>query len=63
MNMAYIRQPSPDSGLGFQAKVLKMFRSVPFLLGTDWAEWFGFDRPFTFLDARSLGAQIVFLGP
>ena len=32
-NMAHIRQSRPDSGLGFQAKVLKTFRDVPYLIG------------------------------
>ena len=27
--MAHIRQPRPDSGLGFQVKVLKLFNVVP----------------------------------
>ena len=27
--MAHIRQPRPDSGLGFQAKVLETFQGVP----------------------------------
>ena len=28
-NMAHVRQPRPDSGLGFQEKVLKPFRRFP----------------------------------
>jgi hypothetical protein len=31
-NMAHIRQSRPDSGLGFQVKVLKLFKGVPSLL-------------------------------
>jgi len=33
--MAHIRQPRPDSGLGFQVKVLETFQVVPSLLGSD----------------------------
>ena len=32
-NMAHIRQPRPDSGIGFQVKVLKPFSVVPSSLG------------------------------
>ena len=32
--MAHIRQSGPDSGLGFQVKVLKMFLVVPSSLGS-----------------------------
>ena len=32
-NVAHIRQSRPDSGLGFQAKVLKMFQVAPSSLG------------------------------
>jgi len=32
-NMAHVRQSRPDSGLGFQAKVLKIFSSVPSSFG------------------------------
>ena len=31
--MALIRQPGPDSGLGFDVEVLKPFEVVPFFLG------------------------------
>ena len=30
--MAHVRQSCPDSGLGFQAKVLETFKVVPFSL-------------------------------
>ena len=33
-NMAHIRQSRPDSGLGFQVKVLKTLKVVPSLLGS-----------------------------
>ena len=33
-NMAHIRQSRPDSGLGFQAKVLETFSAVPSSLGS-----------------------------
>jgi len=33
-NMAHVRQSRPDSGLGFQVKVLKPFKVVPFSLGS-----------------------------
>jgi hypothetical protein len=32
--MAHIRQSRPDSGLGFQVKVLKIFQVVPSSLGS-----------------------------
>jgi len=33
-NMAHIRQPRPDSGLGFQVKVIRTFQIGPSLLGS-----------------------------
>ena len=33
MNMAHMRQSRPDSGLGFQVKVLTTIQGVPFSLG------------------------------
>jgi len=35
-SMAHIRQSRPDSGLGFQANVLKPFKGVPSSLGSGW---------------------------
>ena len=40
--MAHVRQSRPDSGLGFQAKVLKTFQSVPCSLGC--CRVFGYDN-------------------
>ena len=36
--MALIRQSGPDSGLGFQLKVLKAFTDVPSSLGSGFGE-------------------------
>ena len=35
-NMAYIRQSRPDSGLGFQVKVVEAFQLVLSSLGSGW---------------------------
>ena len=36
--MAHVRQSRPDSGTGFQAKVLKTFQVAPSSLGSGWSK-------------------------
>ena len=45
MNMAYVRQSRPDSGLGIQLKVIETSQGAPSLLGTGHQRLAGLDQP------------------
>ena len=65
--MAHIREPRPDSGLVFEAKVLKTFQLVPFSLGADgcspgparsrWAPRSCFHPPWSAFRGEGLGVR------
>ena len=54
-DMAHIRQSRPDSGLGFQVKVHKIFRVFPSLLGSGFPKRFSARTTKRFLEGSPTG--------